>query len=382
MKLLLAFYLLTSNGVVSLFHSSASISPAEDITPLFSSMRIMYATHSLAGLWEDVNGFVRSDGTGTWWVGHNRRELEPIDDILTTNLSFSLWYPSLHVESANSEEGEWISLQLLNVVRGVVCDDPGFELVSGEQRVLCNDDALDLSFDDFIESNRTSSVASLSDATLAGDNITKISFRKIVVREVNEEKGLEWLEWEVACHIEALGEVYWQENSNTINSTWLNSKLQQDLQKILDNSIQDGSATARFHDLVDLSLPLMSVVGTEIDTFQGAHLRLQDLHDYTNMARILRYLGISLLIFSTTAVLLLTRLSRARRRRKELDVGRQSHFFQHAAGANIEEPADMEVPNVGQYFESQGTEVVFLESEEATNHMLSLGRQHVLKVRP
>ena len=322
------------------------------------------------------------------------------EDVLIVSLSFSLWYPGYHGVLLDTIKAEdtFLTGTILRVLRNLLCRGHGggednevdenegrFDLRSSEgTSSLCLPDDEDDEPDpfDWMATDSTSRNAPI----LATGETTRLALESIAVHDsttTSSSSGLEWMEWKVTYVVIELARRYWTlDPTGTLEGYPIrhDADLQGALQTLLDDAIGDGSLSLELQELVDSSLPLLSVTGNEVETLTKPYDNLMKQYDFTDGARMIRYFGIGIGLITLMGVMALSMAGRRRRFQKEFST-RESKMPPPPPFSLTHEPADLAVPPPEHLPlpRTRATNIVpSLDTEEAVNQMLLLGKHQIL----
>jgi hypothetical protein len=285
--------------------------------------------------------------------------------IRSITIALSAWHPD--ISDISDAEGP-----ILGALQLFLCDETGLIVVDDTYNTVCmpSSEAVSTfsrsSGEGSGDTNRTgSSVSSTStfiehflssvdpgNSYLASDPIS------IAVSD-EHQGGFHWTTWRVAYEVIQIGQIF-VEQAKMVNVSVAETYMQDVTQLALDVSIMEGIMDRR----LDGTGIVMSPVGNEFQTFEATSSEVQQdevddvdestsAYDYKNVAAILRYIGVAMLVINVAAVVLLTHLARSRRLAKEQSL------------RNAERELD----------ESKG-----LVTEQGVNLMLDIGRKESEKV--
>lgn len=233
-----------------------------------------------------------------------RRRDEEDGDILSIPLSFSMSYPGYDGDIVG-EEGERLTLKVLGTLRTIFCDHYGLEIWSRNGTSLCTDDESD-TFQLLMETN-----SSPNPVKMASTETTILMLGSISVKDSSRGSDLEWMEWQVTYVVTELAPSYWSVKVPGSTQVPLKSQLQNDLQTVLERSIADGTASDVLQELAGSSA--FSVNGKEMETKKDVDdLQTKD-EDFLAGARVLRLIGIGMVLFTMFLVILMMNINRRRR---------------------------------------------------------------------
>lgn len=297
------------------------------------------------------------------------------------SLECSIWYPGYTAQEVSEElypdqsDTEDIAYEynfvhsVLSGMRSFLCsnDDSSFTgkiiLIDGQdgQDDLCSadnwDDRISITSNLLPNATRTTTISSIS-------NDTTITLGTVMVEDQGDQDDLAWTVWTITYHVSQVS-TSWLDSPipSDDNSTAIQQSLQESLQQALNQTITDGTMDEQLQENLYSTRVRVSVVGNESSTFESSWNALVREYDYSDIAIILRYIGIGMLILNTLTVIVISTLAKRRRVESALE--------------------ELQTQGNKQSSNQQGTQAgeveVLLTSEDTVNKMLSLGQQESVK---
>lgn len=259
-------------------------------------------------------------------------------------------------------EPEFFLYPVLLALQDFLCHQTeGVTLLDADGESSCDASAVSQSPSDRETTNPENSIA--YDGTLQDLNdITHVSltFSDVSVKdqeEVVDDLTIQWSRWEVNYTV--VGE------QTGLTNLAVEEYRQEDLQTTLGLRIQDETMDDYLQFHFDSSRPSISLYGDEVTRFQPRVVDMLDEVDFSDGARILRYVGILLLFVGILATTIIAIFARRHRLSRGIN-----HLYADEDVSSNDENNGAAIP---------GSIRLSLVTEAAVNEMLLLGRRESSK---
>ena len=307
-------------------------------------------------------------------------------DVLYLTFKFSVWYPALQGRVTSTPfdtASERFVAAVLGVLRDFLCQD------SMNRKILvvhalnhtqsqCRDVDVEGYEKELVENDLNAFHAINATILSQKKNVqTKVTTSVIVVMD-RMEGGVEWMSWEVIYQVVRVGKPFWELSSSSGAVVLTPGLLQESVQDTLNEKIRQGNLDERLQEYLVLESSeeaKLSLVGQELETFlDSSTLVLEGYFEFSEIAEILRWIGVGLIILVIWTCILLTAIARKRRlnlesKETEKEGVRQRRRQNHPRQQTRPKKSD-ELPH-DTFMESK----IFLNTEADVNRMLSMGQK-------
>lgn len=301
---------------------------------------------------------------------------------LELSLNFSIWYPGYDsfdvmddlTQEIDGEQMRFVEL-VLDTLRQFLCeinDTNRSSLVLQEELDLLDSRAkksfcagVEGHYNHHFSLNLLDNIFDLTNSTTTVSLVsyaTKLSPGTILVSD-QRDNGIQWTAWEVSYHVIQVGKSVAELADDPEISYAM--ALSGFLQGELDASIEAGTMDERLETVFGSSRPRMSKRGQEFATFEDEWLRYVNEKDYTQAARVLRFIGYALFSFNLTILFIFSILARRNGAEQSKQAQSSSKRGSPETDVLIGERVDVAIG--------------LLESEVSVNQMLMIGRTESMK---